>query len=334
MKARRVSLWLTAIALVAVGVGGWIWFSRGTEPMPSGAGKYVRWDGPTRIRTVLASLHREGIVRDTDAARLYGWMHRAPAIVPSGTYRLHPGMSLDQIFASLEKPVRQMVRIPETNWASRTAKLLEQHQVTSAAAYLDLVRQPSTFQKYVKFPLPKTSLEGYLYPDTYDLPPLLGAKATIIRQLDAFEKKVWEANGHPANLNEKVTEASLVQLEAGRDDERPLIAGVIQNRLDKGMRLQIDASLLYGIQKWRRLTFDDYKNIKSPYNLYLVNGLPPGPICSPSAKSFQAVLKPAQHGYLYYLALPDGTSLFAKTYEEHQHNIRLRAIARKAAGVT
>jgi UPF0755 protein len=176
----------------------------------------------------------------------------------------------------------------------------------------------------VSFPLPKESLEGYLYPDTYDFPPLLGAKAVIIRQLKNFEKKVWEGLNKPKNLHEAIIHGSLVELEAGRDDERPIIAGVIENRLEKGMRLQIDASLLYGIQKWRRLTFADYRNIPGPYNLYRVDGLPPGPICSPTVISIKAALNPAKHDHLYYVALPTGNSLFAPTYEEHKRNIEKR----------
>jgi UPF0755 protein len=199
---------------------------------------------------------------------------------------------------------------------------------------MSLVNKPEEFKGVVDFPLPAKSLEGYLYPDTYDLPPLLGAKATITRQLKAFQKKIWDAYHHPSNLHELVIKGSLVQLEAGRDDERPIIAGVIENRLKKGMRLQIDAALLYGIQKWRRLTFDDYKNLDSPYNLYRVSGLPPGPICSPSAKSFAAAKNPATHGNFYYVALPDGSSLFARTYDEHLQNIQNRKHALKLVGAS
>src|SRR5205823_2211947 len=108
--------------------------------------------------------------------------------------------------------------------------------------YKALIKEPDEFKGTVDFPLPKDSLEGYLYPDTYDLPPLFGAKNVISRQLDAFDKKVWPLLKEVKDPNRILTIASMVELEAAKDRDRPLIAGVIQNRLDKHMRLQIDAT--------------------------------------------------------------------------------------------
>ena len=124
--------------------------------------------------------------------------------------------------------------------------------------------------------------------------------------------------------------ASLVQLEAGTDSDRPMIAGVIENRIQKKMPLQIDATILYALQKWQRLTFKDYHSVKSPYNTYLVKGLPPGPICSPDEIDIEAAMHPAKHNFLFYVALPDGSSIYAATYKEHLKNIRIRKAALKA----
>jgi UPF0755 protein len=120
-----------------------------------------------------------------------------------------------------------------------------------------------------------------------------------------------------------------VEMEVARDDERPLVAAVIWNRLAKKMPLQIDAAINYGIQKWRPLTYDDYKNVDSPYNLYRNKGLPPGPICSPTVKSVQAALNPAENGYLYYVAMPSGQHLFATSLDEHNRNVAKRRAALK-----
>jgi UPF0755 protein len=86
------------------------------------------------------------------------------------------------------------------------------------------------------------------------------------------------------------------------------------------------------MQKWRRLTYADYRNQKHAYNTYLIDGLPPGPICSPSLASIKAAMNPAKHDNLYYVALPDGTSIYARNYEEHKANIRRRRKALEAAG--
>ena len=103
----------------------------------------------------------------------------------------------------------------------------------------------------------------------------------VEKRLKAFQTKVWDVVGKPKDLNRIVTEASLIELEAGTDEDRPMIAGVIENRIKKDMPLELDASLMYALGKWRRLHFKDYKQIKSPYNLYLHKGFPPTPICSP-----------------------------------------------------
>jgi UPF0755 protein len=114
----------------------------------------------------------------------------------------------------------------------------------------------------------------------------------------------------------------MIELESGNDADRPVIASVIENRLAKNMRLQIDATLLYAISEWRRLTFKDYRTIDSPYSTYKNSGLPPGPICSPSVKSVEAALKPAKTKYLYYVAKPDGSHIFSETYDAHLAAIR------------
>jgi UPF0755 protein len=301
--------------------------------MPQGKKFYVRYAKPTTLDSVLDDLHKRGVVRDPDAFRAYAFLKRIPSPIGTGTYSLQPGMGVASIFSELRKPVKQMARIPETNWARRTGRLLEtKYDVLKAEEYMALVDKPSEFKDLVSFPLPTTSLEGYLYPDTYDLPPLLGAREVIERQLKTFERKVWEELDHPKDLHRIVTLASMVELETGTEEDRAIIAGVIENRIKRGMRLQIDATILYGMQEWRRLTFADYRNQKHAYNTYLIDGLPPGPICSPSQASVRAAMNPAKHDYLYYVAMPDGTSIYASNYEEHKANIRKRRKALAEAG--
>jgi UPF0755 protein len=332
---RRKGVRLLAAGLIlGAGAGaGLLWFRSRLAPTPAGPEVLVRYTGRKPVASVLADLQRRGVVRDARMAALYARFSRAEPVVGTGTYRLAPGQTLDQVFRELGRPLRQMVRLPETNWAARSARLLERANVCSAQAYMDLVRRPSEFQSEVSFPLPKDTLEGYLYPDTYDLPPLLGARAVIERQLKNFERRVWDELKPGDRLARAVTIGSLVELEVAKDPERPMVAGVVENRLARGMRLQIDAAINYGLQKWRPLTFADYRNVDSPYNLYRVDGLPPTPICSPTAKSVEAALRPAKHPYLFYVALPNGTSLFSRTFEEHRRNIaKRRAAVRAEAG--
>jgi UPF0755 protein len=319
------------IPCVIIGAAGgyaYHWLKTGTEPMPKGKPFYVRYAKPAPLDTVLEDLNKRGVVKDPTAFRAYALLKRIPSQIGTGTYQLQPGMGAASIFAELKKPVKQMARIPETNWAQRTANLLEKkYDILQSSEYMALVNNPGQFKDVVSFPLPSTSLEGYLYPDTYDLPPLLGAREVIERQLKTFERKVWDGLDHPKNLHELVILGSLVELETGTEEDRAMIAGVIENRVKRGMRLQIDATILYGMQEWRRLTFADYRNQKHAYNTYLIDGLPPGPICSPSLASIKAAMNPAQHNYLYYVAMPDGTSIYASTYAGHKENIKKRRAA-------
>jgi len=318
--------WLALFLLLGV-AGFAVWLQRETQAMAEGARFYFRIDAATSLQKVLDELQGRKVVRNPSALRLWATLRRRPGTVLTGTYEIKPGMNADTLLAALRKPVRQMVRLPETNWSSRSANILEKKGVATAEEYIAWVKKPEAFKEFVEFPVPEGSLEGYLYPDTYDLPPLLGAQQVIRRQLKAFDTKVWKAFDQPKNLHRALTVASMVELEVARDDERPIVAGVIENRIAQGMRLQIDATVLFALQKWQRLTFKQIRETDSPYNTYTNSGLPPGPICSPSAKSVAAALNPAKHEFLYYVALPEGRHLFSRTYPEHLANIEKRKAA-------
>jgi UPF0755 protein len=328
-KINRTWLYVAGAAVVtAAGAYGWLFSNLGTAE--GAKTSYVRFDERLTVDEAIGRLKESNLIANADAFRLYARFFRHSRIVAPGTYRVRLNKGPDALLTSLQQPLVQMVRLPETNWASRNAILLEKADVCDAEEYMRLVRQPKLFQSDVSFPLPAKSLEGYLYPDTYDFPPLLGAKAVIKRQLANFEKRVWMGLGQPMDLDRYVKIGSLVELETKLEDEKPIVAGVIENRLRKGMRLQIDASINYGLQKWRPLLRSEYQSVISPYNLYRVEGLPPTPICSPTVESIRAAMNPAVHNNLYYVALPSGESLFSATYDEHRQNIKRRKEAMAA----
>jgi UPF0755 protein len=304
--------------------GVWSWMRRELAPTPFSDPEYYHLDRPRKLDSVLVELTRLGIVRDPNAMKILAWIQRRKETIRAGTYQIQGGLQPEEIFRAITSPIHRSFRFPETNWARRDANLLQKAEVCSARDYLSLVNDPSQFANTVDFALPSNTLEGYLYPDTYDLPPLTGAHAVIDRQLRDFDNKVVKRFGADQVTEPVICKASLVELETGTDEDRPMIAAVIENRLKKGIPLQIDAGIMYALGKWRRLFFKDYKEVKSPYNLYLHKGLPPTPICSPSAKSIAAVLNPAKNDNIYYVALPNGHSLFAKTPAQHEHNIKLR----------
>ena len=166
-------------------------------------------------------------------------------------------------------------------------------------------------------------LEGFLYPSTYEFYSDADAETVINTLLKEFEKQTKDLNIPDGNMYEIITKASMIEREAKLDSERRTIAGVIENRLNANMLLQIDATVVYaisdGMYNVDRVYYKDLK-IDSKYNTYKYKGLPAGPICSPSIKSIKAAQSPEKHKYLYYHTDTDknnGSHIFTETYDEH-----------------
>lgn len=174
------------------------------------------------------------------------------------------------------------------------------------------------------------NLEGFLFPDTYNVAPFISEKKLILLLFSEFRKKVLENEKISSQMTQRklsllqtITLASIVEGETKLDDEKPIIAGVYLNRLDKGMKLEADPTIQYilpGGPK-SRLLFEDLK-INSPYNTYLFKGLPPGPINNPGLASINAVLNPTVHRYLFFVATGEGGHNFSENYQQHLEAIK------------
>lgn len=166
------------------------------------------------------------------------------------------------------------------------------------------------------------SLEGYLFPDTYNIPKGLEleeiVKLMVKRFWEVYDSKLIEKTKKIGwTINKVVTLASIIEKEAKLDEEKPLISAVYHNRLKIGMPLQADPTAIYGMKRYKDgVTKKDLKN-KSPYNTYLIKGLPPGPIASPGLKSILAALSPAKVSYLYFVSRGDGSHEFSVDYKTH-----------------
>lgn len=323
-RRRRRSLgWLFLGLVLGMLVGAGYWLQRELRPMPSAPAQYLRVPANQAREVVYKELARKRVVRNLVALELLARLRQQPPTVREGTYRLRAGMTADQILRALQTPVKQNVRIPEGWWIRRVAQRLQAREVCSAEEYIRLANDASHFARWTKAPIPrKGSLEGFLFPDTYELPPQLGAEAVIRRQLRAFEQKVVPIMPPDANVKDILTIASMVELEAALDEERPRVAGVITNRIDRRMTLDIDATVLYALQEWKVLGPGVVRTVESPYNTYLNRGLPPGPIGSPGLASIRAALRPEAHNYLFYVARPDRSHIFTPNYDQHRAAIR------------
>ncbi|GMV38249.1 MAG: aminodeoxychorismate lyase [Fimbriimonadales bacterium] len=323
---------LLALAIVGPLAVAGAWFAWALSP--SGGTGHVAF--PVREgdawSAAVGRLAERKLIRSAVAARIY------LAISGIGRARLHPGrydlspsLSTPALLRSLGDRSTLLIRItiPEGRNQAWIAKELEDKGICSGAEFAAVCGDPSQFSAAAGFLKHAKSLEGYLFPDTYYFRPQTRPANVAKVLLTTFVRKLAEA-GIPTDsgVHRLVTIASMVELEAKRDDERALIAGVIEARLKKGMPLQIDATVLYGIGKWKsRVTYRDLEH-PSPYNTYRNKGLPPGPICNPGLASLKAAANPAETEYLYYVAKPDGSHLFARTFAEHAANRRKIAAER------
>lgn len=320
-KSAKIGVGVAAL-VIAGAFGGWFWLNEQVQPTAQGKDFFVRLKPGSSLQNTFELLQEKGVIKNSGSALLYVKLRGRQQKVAQGTYQFKPGMTIDEVLKSLQKPVRRMILVKEGRWIKRTAEALEMNEVCSAKDYIELANQPEKFKDVVSFPLPSDSLEGYLYPDTYDLPPLIGAESVIKMQLKNFENKVYKKLPKDVDIHRALTMGSIIQTEVALDSERPIVAGLIENRIKKGMRLEMDATVLYALQEWKVLGPGVVKTVKSPYNTYLNKGLPPGPICSPTDKSVFAAIKPAKTDYLYYVAGATKAQFFSKSYPEHIQNIK------------
>jgi len=247
-----------------------------------------------------------------------------------GTYYFSPSMNIIRIvhYLSLGKTKERRVTIPEGWRLTEIAKKVEGTGLVSYANFLDLVSEKSSEIKKYPFLSDKpanASLEGYLFPDTYQFDKDTTPQEIVDEMLVNFDKKVdSDLRSKILTSNKKLFEiliiASLVEREAKFDEDRAKIASVFYNRLAKGMKLEADPTIQYALGDWQPISQVDYQSVDSSYNTYKVGGLPPGPICNPGIKSIEAATEPAKTDYLYFFHLADGTTIYSKTAEEHAEN--------------
>ncbi|MGH9744031.1 MAG: endolytic transglycosylase MltG, partial [Candidatus Acidiferrum sp.] len=331
---KRIFLIVVLLLLAAAGAGAWIWYCitypyQGFSPQ----GVFVTVPHGASQRSVAYLLARNGVVRSSFAFELYARRHpkRPPE---AGEYFFDKPVTGREVFWKLAKG--QVYEVPFTVREGETmfdiAHDLEAAHFLSAAEFIKAASDPTLVRDISPQAL---TLEGFLFPATYELPrhPLpneLAAKmvkkfkeewARIAPPL-ADGDKTRLASGDP--VSSVVTLASLVERETPKKDERPLVAGVFENRLRRGMMLQCDPTVIYALEQQGAytgtLTGADL-HIHSPYNTYQHTGLPPGPIGNPGEASLRAALDPAQTDYLYFVANTEGGHFFGSTLAEHNKNV-------------
>jgi len=243
-----------------------------------------------------------------------------------GIYLFSPSMSLSRIADSIGSGniASEKITFLEGTTIAQMSRKWAQQDLGTPQSFVDASNLQNTYsQGFLQYRLNKQSLEGYLFPATYDVIYGTTAQSQINTMLNSFEKQVIpklpEQYQNSTKLGELITLASIVEKEARTTEDRKLVAGVFYNRLNKGMKLESDVTINYITGKTATQAAD--LKIDSLYNSYLYRGLPPTPICNPSLDAILATANPTNNDYIFFIADKNGIVRYAKTYEEHQKNI-------------
>ena len=279
------------------------------------------------LKSAARLLEEKNLIKNETAFLIYAKINSLENI-KSGSYSLNKSQNVEEILQILNKgskPIGIKITIPEGYEIRNIAEKLESAGITDFDSFISDTSNVDLYKsQYPYLNLPEVkSLEGFLFPDTYYISKEATNEQIIKMFLDRFsevyeeqqlESKIQKSG---LNLNEFITLASIVEREAVKKEERPIIAGIFYNRLSIQMPLQSCATVQY-ILKERKpvLSIADTK-IDSPYNTYLIKGLPPAPIASPGLDAILATSNPQQTKFLYFVAKGDGGHEFSETYEQH-----------------
>jgi UPF0755 protein len=321
----RVGL-LTLAGLLALRLA-WVLETRRPVRAPGAPAERLEVPQGTSVAEIGRLLQQRGFVRHPLLFRALVLVHGAGGSLKAGEYALDGPLSLEDVVDLLARGdvVRHEVTIPEGRNLVEIAAIvggrgLEPDEFLAAAQDASAIRDLDP---------EAADLEGYLFPDTYDVPRTAVPAAALVQRMverfrDVLEPERPRLAAAGLTVRQLVTLASLVELETARPEERPRIAAVFHNRLKRGMPLQTDPTVIYALRKagrWdgniRRKDLD----LDSPYNTYRHPGLPPGPIGCPGREALRAVLEPAPVNDLYFVSRNDGTHQFSETLTEHNRAV-------------
>jgi UPF0755 protein len=279
------------------------------------------------LKKVAADLKREGLIKNQYLFIFMAVIKGECKNIKAGEYSLNPLMSPIDIFNALISGAVKTysLTIPEGFTAEQIAHSLEAKALMNKEKFIELVTDKNVAASYnIKGP----GLEGYLFPDTYSINKDMKEKDLIDSMVKRFRRVFKEeaereepTERQPLSEREIVTLASIIEKETASPEERPLVASVFLNRLKRGMRLESDPTVIYGLKE-----FDGdltRKNLltPNPYNTYIIYGLPPGPIGNPGRGSLKAAINPAKTDYLYFVSKNNGTHYFSGTLSEHNRAV-------------
>jgi UPF0755 protein len=325
-KSKTTTILLTAVLVLLLvtfaGTGLWIYFTGPVLEIGDDRTFVVR-EG-MHLKEISRTLEKEGLVKNSTAFILLAKINGCSRMLKAGEYLLNPAMPPKRILEMMTRGevALHTVTIPEGLSIEQIADVLSSNGLIERDKFLMYALSDGI---EIKYGINGPGLEGYLYPDTYQFAAGLSAGAiidTMIKRFreitDQFGPKIAESG---MTLHEIVTLASIVEKETGKASERPLIASVFLNRMRKRMRLESDPTVIYGIKNFSGNLKKSDLSTYTPYNTYVIRGLPPGPIANPGMDSIKAVLYPAETDYLYFVSKNDGSHHFSSSLQEHNRAV-------------
>ena len=320
-------------AIVLAIAGGWFFLRAMRSPYKnySESFKDVEVHHGLRTATILKHLETEGVIRDEYLPLIYMKVVRHNDSIKAGIYEFSKPMTAEQVLDKLIRGdvVAKSVTVREGLDRFAAAHIFVQEGFGRDAQWDKLTGDPELIRDIA--PEAKT-LEGYLFPDTYKFNPGTPPKAIVQAMVANFRKHFdGEMNYITTglDLHQTVTLASIIETEARMPQERPLVASVYFNRINRNMLLGADPTVIYALKLAGRWDGNIHKTdlqIDSPYNTYRFHGLPPGPIANPGLASLQAASAPAKSDFLYFVAKHDGTHAVATNIADHDRNVRIYQI--------
>lgn len=328
MRALKLLGCLVLLTLLAAGAGGWWAWSTLHDPYGEGR-RDVLIEPGTDAGSILERLERREVLPDARLARAWLVYGMGDPPLKAGEYRFEGPHAPVDVLAKLARGdvLLRRVTVVEGLTLEETARALADAGFGREDAFLLAMRDPAPV---ADLDPEAETLEGYLFPETYSFARGASEREIVATMVRTF-REALERDLRPLlevrswTVRELVTLASLVEKEAKVDEERPLVAAVYANRLEEGMGLYADPTVIYALKRrdvWDGNLTREHLELDSPYNTYRYGGLPPGPIASPGLGSLRAAAEPADVPYLYFVSRNDGTHVFARSLQEHNANVR------------
>jgi UPF0755 protein len=320
---KLVVLLSALIILLLVGYAGFMFF----EPIENG-GVSITINKGEAAAHIAKKLYNNKVIRSKIWFRVYLMLTDSENELKFGRYLFADSMSLIQVINKLKRGevLLKDVTIPEGLTIRKTCKILSDENLGDYTKFVSLCSDSLLVKKLTGFSKP--SLEGFLYPETYSFSDYDSEEFIISHLVKRFFKETSELDFVPNDVLDfynTIVLASIVEKEAMRDDEKPLIADVYLNRIESGHKLQADPTVAYILElegKHRSKIYYRDLEIDSPYNTYKYKDLPPTPICNPSVSAIKAVLEPADTDYFFFFANNKGRHIFSQTYSQHLSGLK------------